>query len=158
MHKFYSAFGVLTAAFSKMEAELRILISGMAFKNEAVVASAFMDGSQLRDNLDVLQKIGRQYWDSHKTITTIVKRTEKLKVTRNLFIHGIWSPGTFGELGGSASVTDLRTKFEDKTTIRSWSHSQKEEYTLDQFQKIRPIQTQSLPSSLNDALGYESQI
>jgi hypothetical protein len=136
MHKFYSAFGVLTAAFSKMEAELRVLISGMAFKGEAVVASAFMDCSQLGDNLVVLKKIGRQYWDSHKTIKTIVDRIEELKKTRNLFIHGLWSPGTFGELGGSASVTDLRTTFDDKPTIRSWSHSQKSEYSLAQFQNI----------------------
>ena len=71
MHKFYSAFGVLTASFANMEADVRTLISGIAFKGEAVVASAFMDGSQLGENLGILRKLAGQYWDANSIVKSV---------------------------------------------------------------------------------------
>ena len=119
-----------------MEADVRTLISGIAFKGEAVVASAFMDRSQLSENLGILKKLGRQYWDAHSLFESVESRIQKIKEVRNLFIHGIWSPKTFGQLNGFASVTDLHTNYAPTETIRSWTHDQTSEYTLAQFQEI----------------------
>lgn len=134
--KFYSAFGVLTAAFSRMEADLRSLISGIAFGEKSVVASAFLDSSQLSENLRILRKLSRQYWDEESEILNIVKAIESIRETRNLFIHGIWHPGSFDQPNGFATVTDLKTTYEGDNTKRSWWHSQTLQFSISDFQNI----------------------
>jgi len=134
--KFYSAFGVLTVAFSKMEADLRILISGIAFGEKSVVASAFLDSSQLSENVRILKKLSRQYWDEESEILGIIKAIGSLRETRNLFIHGIWHPGSFDQPNGFATVTDLKTTYEEDESKRSWSHSQTLQFSISDFENI----------------------
>jgi len=134
--KFYSAFGILTVAFASMEAKLRSLISGIAFGGDSVVSSAFLDSSQLGGNLNVLRKLSKKYWDKEELFLDIIKSTESIRSTRNLFIHGIWIPRTFGEPNGYATVTDLKTKYEKDEKTRSWTHGQTSEYNITDFQDI----------------------
>ena len=134
--KFYSAFGVLTVAFSRMEADIRMLISGIAFGGNSVTASAFLDSSQLSENLRVLRKLSRQYWDKEDLILDIIKSIETIRETRNLFIHGIWQPGNFEEPNGFANVTDLKTIYEKGKTKRTWMHSQDLQFSLTDFQDV----------------------
>jgi len=134
--KFYSAFGVLTAAFSRMEADVRMLISGIGFGGNSVAASAFLDSSQLSGNLRVLRKLSRQYWDKEDLILDIIKSIETVRETRNLFIHGIWQPGNFEEPHGFATVTDLKTIYEKEKTKRTWRHSQTLQFSLTDFQEV----------------------
>jgi len=134
--KFYTAFGILTAAFSRMEADVRMLISGIAFSGNSVIASAFIDTSQLSENLTVLRKLSRQYWDKEAIFMDIVKLIESIRETRNLFIHGIWQPGNFNEQNGFATVTDLKTKYEKEKTKRTWVHSQTLQFSISDFQNI----------------------
>jgi|WetSurMetagenome_2_1015567.scaffolds.fasta_scaffold00054_15 hypothetical protein len=134
--KFYLAFGVLTVAFSRMEADLRMLISGIAFGDKSVVASAFLDASQLSENLRILRKLSRQYWDEENEILIVIKAIESTRETRNLFIHGIWHPGSFGQPGGFATVTDLKTTYEENNAERSWNHSQTLQFSINDFQNI----------------------
>ena len=135
--KFYSAFGILTAAFSEMEADLRMLISGLAFGNNSVVASAFLDSSQLNENLRILKKLSRQYRDEENHILDIISTIGQIRETRNLFIHGIWHPGSFAESNGLATVTDLKTSYnEEDNAKRSWLHSQTLKFSICDFQKI----------------------
>jgi hypothetical protein len=134
--KFYSAFGVLTVAFSRMEADLRMLIAGIAFDGNAVVASAFLDSSQLNENIKILRKLSRRSWEEEDQLLEIAKAAEAIRETRNLFIHGIWLPNSFGEPDGFATVTDIRTTFERDEEKRSWSHSQTKRFSLSDFQKV----------------------
>lgn len=135
-NRFYSTFGILTAAFSRMEADVRMLISGIAFGGNSVIASAFIDTSQLSENLTVLRKLSRQYWDKETLFLDIVKSIESIRETRNLFIHGIWQPGNFDEPNGFATVTDLKTKYEKEKTKRTWVHSQTQQFSITDFQNI----------------------
>ena len=134
--RFYSAFGILTAAFCSMEAEVRALICGIAFGGNSVVASAFMDSSQLGGNLNVLRKISKKYWDKEELFLDIVKSIESIRLIRNLFIHGIWVSRNFGEPNGYATVTDLKTKYEKDKKTRTWTHGQTSEYSINDFQDI----------------------
>lgn len=133
---FYSAFGVLTVAFSRMEADLRMLISGIAFGENSVAASAFLDSSQLSENLRVLRKLSRQYWEKEDQILDIIKSIESIRETRNLFIHGIWQPRDFDEPNSFATVTDLKTIYERENTKRTWMHSQTLQFSLTDFQEV----------------------
>lgn len=134
---FFFAFGVLTSTFSRMEAKLRMLISGIAFGDNSIVASAFLDSSQLIENLRILKKISRQYWDEESQINEIISSIEAIRETRNLFIHGLWDSNNFGELDGFASATDIRTTFQRKNeSSRSWEHSQTTNFTINDFQRI----------------------
>ena len=101
-----------------------------------MIASAFMDGSQLRENLSILRKLGRQYSDAEVPIAEIIDRTEQIRSKRNRFIHGLWMPGTFGEKDGFATVQDLRTTFEETDTSRNWTHGQSEQSSVHDFQWI----------------------
>ena len=133
---FFSAFGILTAAFARMEADVRTLISGVAFRGDSVVASAFIDNSQLAENLTVLRKLSRQNCDKEDQFREIIKIIESIREKRNLFIHGIWQPGNFGELNGFAKVTDLKTKYERGDKNRTWIHSKTIEFNIQDFQGI----------------------
>lgn len=108
--KFYSAFGILTVAFAQMVADVRMLISGLAFGGNLVTAAAFIDTSQLGENLRILRKISRQYWDKENQFLDIIKAVEKIREIRNLFIHGVWHSGNFEEPKGFATVTNLKTE------------------------------------------------
>lgn len=66
--KFYYAFGVLTVAFAGLESDIRSLIAGIAFGDDSISASAFLDSSQLTENLRILRKISRRYWDKEKDV------------------------------------------------------------------------------------------
>ena len=134
--KFYTAFGYLTSAFAHLEADIRFLIAGVAFKDDSVTASAFLDRSQLGENLTLLKKIGRQYWDAEERLSEILSRIENIRQKRNLFIHGLWSSKEFGEKDGYAVVRDLRTTYEKKERSREWRHGVSHHFTISDFQEI----------------------
>ncbi|MFA5265814.1 MAG: hypothetical protein WC378_18495 [Opitutaceae bacterium] len=119
-----------------MEADLRFLIAGLAFKGEDIVASVFMDGLHLSGNLNILRKLAREYLGDEKRFAEIVDLAEKIQKKRNLFIHGLWSPGNFGEENGFATVRDLRTKTEKQGNGRLWTRGQSEQFSVDDFQTI----------------------
>lgn len=133
---FYSAFGCLTSAFAHMEADLRFLIAGLAFRGETEVAAAFLDGSHLSGNLSILKKLGLTFVGDEAQFHEIVKHGEKIRLKRNLFIHGLWSPGNFGEKDGLATVKDLRTKTEEVRHGRQWTHGISEQFSLADFENL----------------------
>lgn len=150
---FYTAFGVLTSAFARLEADIRFLIAGLAFSGESVAAAAFMDGSMLRGNLTILRRLGRQYWDAEDRITEIIDGTEKIRQLRNLFIHGLWSAKNFGVPDGFATVKDLRTTFEQDEHSRNWTHGSTEQFTLDDFQRTL-AEVNAISAKIEELCGW----
>ena len=134
--RFYPAFGFLTCAFAEMEADLRMLIAGVAFGENKITAATFLDSSQLGENVQTLRKLARQHWDHDAAFIDIAKRIEKLRPTRNLFIHGLWRPGTFGEPNGTACVRDLNSAYEAQPTQRTWVRGKETAYTVDDFNAL----------------------
>jgi len=161
MHsEFFIAFGKLANAFAHMEGEIRRLIAGLAFNDDNVTASAFLDSSQMRGNLRTLEKLARQHLHFEEHFKKIIKEAGKLTDRRNLFIHGIWTPHTFHE-GGVALVTDLKTKYEiEKNGDRVWATGQGKTYTQEDFAstltEIRNVVTEI--GSLMDTLSKEGEI
>ncbi|MEO1347307.1 MAG: hypothetical protein AAFW84_00690 [Cyanobacteria bacterium J06635_15] len=133
---FYTNFGILTCAFADLEANIRIFISNLVFGDSEIIASAFLDNSQFSNNIKILKKISRQYWNEQKIFGEILKRMEKLRSTRNLFIHGHWDPFTFGKGNGKARVLDLKTSFNSDEDERTWNHGEVHEFSEDDFQSI----------------------
>ncbi len=134
--KFYTAFGCLASEFARLEADLRFLLAGLAFGGRSVVAAVFLDGSQLGENLRKLRKLGRQYWNEKNVFADIAGRIEKIRQTRNLFVHGLWNPRDFGEKEGVASVTDVSTCFEENESRKKWTFSQEYEFSMEDFRKL----------------------
>jgi hypothetical protein len=135
-NRFYLVFGQITAVFAHMEADIRRLISGIAFRSDQTIASAFLDSSQLAANLTILRKLARKFWDDQARIEALAASVERLRPQRNLFIHGLWSPGTFGQQGGAARVMDLKTRYEVKPSSRMWSYGGSQSFSLDDFRNI----------------------
>jgi hypothetical protein len=135
-HNFYTAFGYLTCAFAEMEADLRILISGVAFNDNAITASAFLDNSQLNANISILRKLAKQYWEHDTAFTDIAQKLEQLRPVRNQFIHGLWKPGKRGDVDRLATVQDLKTSYEEEGTSRIWKHGQHRTYSIAEFDSI----------------------
>jgi hypothetical protein len=133
IENFYTAFGYVTCAFAEMEADLRSLIAGLAFGENAVTASVFLDSSQLGENCRTLQKLGRQHWDYGQTIKQIVNKIDAVRPVRNLFIHGLWSAGDFCSSGGKAQVRDLNAKYEEDHSSRKWIHGAEVAYSITDF-------------------------
>ena len=133
---FYQAFGIVTSAYARMESEIRMFIAGLVFSDDTTTASVFLDSSQLRDNLNSLKKIGRQS-DYEEEIKSLGVIPNQLRETRNLFIHGIWSPNTFSEKGGYAFVRDLKTKFEHLPKGgKRWTTGESEQFRFEDFNAI----------------------
>ncbi len=133
---FYEAFGKVANAFSWLEGDLRRLLTGMAFDNDFVVASAFLDSSQLRGNLRVLRKFARIHHDYEGKFKNIAKIIENLADRRNLFIHGLWTHATFDEPEGFALVRDLKIKFSEDEKSRTWANGQAEKVSIADFSKM----------------------
>jgi hypothetical protein len=53
-----------------------------------------------------------------------------------MFIHGLWRPGDFGDSGGYATVTNLRTKIENGERSRHWNHGSEQRFTLAEFKEL----------------------
>jgi len=135
-NRFYLVFGQVTAVFAHMEADIRRLISGIAFRSDQTIASAFLDSSQLASNLSILRKLARKFWDDQARIEALTTSVERLRPQRNLFIHGLWSPSTFGQPGGAARVMDLKTRYEVNPTYKKWSYGYCESFSLEEFRNI----------------------
>ncbi len=134
--KFYSAFGILTTAFAHMEADIRMLLAGIAFRDEKIFAAAFLDGSHLSENVSILRKISLSFVGDEHRFTEVLDIIEKIRIKRNLFVHGLWSPKDFGAPDGFAVVRILRTKHENKKGGRLWRHGGEERFTARDFQSI----------------------
>jgi len=134
MHsEFFIAFGKLANAFAHMEGEIRRLITGLAFNDDNVTASAFLDSSQMRGNLKTLRKLSRQHFGFEEHFEKIIREADRLTDRRNLFIHGIWTPHEFSK-GGIALVTDLKTKYKkEENGARTWATGQAEKFTQEDF-------------------------
>lgn len=113
-----------------------MLIKGIAFGENRVAASAFLDSAQLAENITTLKKLSRQFYGYQRRFDAVLKELRKIRETRNLFIHGVWNPGSFGDPGGFATVTDYRTSFDANGTIKSWTHSQESKFHMRDFQDI----------------------
>lgn len=124
-----------------MEGDLRILIAGLAFKDDKIIASVFLDNSQLGENIAILRKLSRKYWEEESDFSELIDLLEIIRPTRNLFIHGLWSPMNFGEPDGFASVDDLRTFYEKKQSSRTWRHRQTEKFSINDFRRFTMMPT-----------------
>jgi len=133
---FYENFGRLANTFAYMEGNVRRLIAGVAFKDDFVTASVFLDSSQLRNNLKMIRKLAKQYLIYEEDFRNIASSVDKIVDKRNLFIHGIWTPNTFGEDDGFALVQDLKTKHFDNARARTWASGQAEKVSLSDFHEI----------------------
>ena len=136
---FYTAFGALTCAFAQMEADLRVLISGVAFGGDNVIGSAFLDGSQLGENLSILRKLSRKFWTAKERFNSIIRRIQSIRFKRNLFIYGLCSPREFGEENDFAHVRDLRTVYEESKT---WKQGISAKFLIEDFKEILDEVTQ----------------
>lgn len=159
--RFYMAFGELTAAFAHMEADIRRFISGLAFRSDPTIAGAFLDSSQLAANLNTLRKLARRFWNEQTRIDALASSVERIKSQRNLFIHGLWNPASFGQPDGAAEVLDLKTAYEAEPTTKKWSYGDTQRFSLAQFvsihAQVREIieEIENLMDSLED--GEEIQ-
>ncbi len=133
---FYTAFGCLACAFARMEADLRALIAGLAFGENTITASVFLDSSQLAENSKKLRKLAREHEELEPAMVEIAHRIDKLRESRNLFIHGIWEDGSLGLAGGGASVRDLNTSYEKQASDRLWASGRAKKFTIDDFNTL----------------------
>lgn len=136
IESFYTAFGFVTCAFARMEANLRALIAGLAFGDNSVTASVFLDSTQLTENTRTLRELARDHHDHEAAMVMIAKRIEQLRTKRNLFIHGLWEEGDFLEQGGHAIVRDLNSVYEKKANSRQWIRGKACRYSIKDFNEL----------------------
>ena len=132
---FYTAFGCLACAFARMEADLRALIAGLAFGENTITASVFLDSlnsPKTRRN----SGSSRANEELEPAMVEIAHRIDKLRESRNLFIHGIWEDGSLGLAGGGASVRDLNTSYEKQASDRLWASGRAKKFTIDDFNTL----------------------
>ena len=140
--EFYIHFGILTSAFAHLEGDLRVLIAGVAFGENSVTATTFLDRSNFAGNIDILGKLAREHPDHEPFFLEIAKLTNEIRITRNLFIHGLWTPKTYGEENGAAVVQTLKVVYEKTDASRSWETGVSQKFSKADFAAIdKKIQT-----------------
>ncbi len=114
--------GRISMSFSSLEHEVVELITQIAFQDEWVLASAFIEKNSFSKNLDVLKSISRILIQSTdgKEIKEFVALANPLRVRRNSFIHGKWIINESTIKQKSVAVKDIRVKYKEEGLSREW--------------------------------------
>jgi|GEM_PF-4774189 len=149
--EFYSEVGLLSTKFAISEQLIQEILCLIISKstNDTITLTMIEDMS-LWKKLDLLKKILKVHSFWEKDLLSIIDRLDKVRVERNLFIHGLWKKPIQEGNKITVSVETKKIKFkEDKPdpelvkqgyshsySQRTWHFNSYKTYTLKQIKSI----------------------
>ena len=88
---FYTQIGQLSTRFSNLESQIKKLIYILTRSNDEFVSSILIENNSISMNLKLLSKLSKYHEIEGERIQTFLKSIDKIRINRNLFIHGLWS-------------------------------------------------------------------
>ncbi|UAY53224.1 hypothetical protein [Ferruginibacter albus] len=103
---FYSQIGLITVEFSNLENHIRELIGLLINSDDEFINLLLTEDNGIYQNLKLLVKLSRYRHIEEDKIQLLHNTIDKLRINRNLFIHGLWSK--FEENGQMTFVCEVK--------------------------------------------------
>lgn len=88
---FYSQIGLISVEFSNLENHIRELIGLLINSDDEYINLLLTEENGIYQNLKLLVKLSKYRHIKEDEIKLLHKSIDKLRINRNLFIHGLWS-------------------------------------------------------------------
>lgn len=88
--KFYSQIGQISIGFSNLESQIKELIYILIKSEDEFVSSIMLEDNSISQNLKLLLKLAKYHEIEEIRIKTLHNSIDKIRINRNLFIHGLW--------------------------------------------------------------------
>ncbi|WP_310557958.1 hypothetical protein [Flavobacterium sp.] len=87
---FYSLIGQISIGFSNLESQIKELIYILIKSEDEFVSSIMLEDNSISHNLKLLLKLAKYHEIEEIRIKTLHNSIDKIRINRNLFIHGLW--------------------------------------------------------------------
>jgi hypothetical protein len=134
--EFYAYLGLLSVKFSEMENNLNQIVAGLIHNDDLIVTALLTEDNTLHKNLELLKKVNKFRDFQVSYIKQMVDQIGKVKITRNLFIHGVWSKPVQYENDILSHCNDVRLKYSDEkdrngeVVSKRWQMNEHKEFRL----------------------------
>ncbi|MBC7522973.1 MAG: hypothetical protein H7239_00815 [Flavobacterium sp.] len=88
---FYSQIGQISIGFSNLESQIKELIYILIKSENEFVSSILLEDNSISQNLKLLLKLSKFHEIEEEKIRGLHNSIDKIRINRNLFIHGLWS-------------------------------------------------------------------
>lgn len=88
---FYSQIGQISIGFSNLESQIKELIYILIKSEDEFVSSIMLEDNSISQNLKLLLKLSKYHEIEEVKIKSLHNSIDKIRINRNLFIHGLWS-------------------------------------------------------------------
>lgn len=162
---FYYNVGILSTRFAIAEQLCQdILCLTISSEERHTATLTIIEEFTLWKTLRILEKIIKINSGWEKEIKAVIKKLDKIRVVRNLFIHGLWkTPQTNGKTT-TISVETKKIKFEEEPPIeelvkqgypysygsRTWRFNNYQTFSIEEIQRII--------SETNDIINLQEKI
>lgn len=87
---FYSQIGKISIGFSNLESQIKEIIHILIKSEDEFVSSIMLEDNSISQNLKLLLKLAKYNEIEGDRIKTLHSSIDKIRINRNLFIHGLW--------------------------------------------------------------------
>jgi len=130
----YYYLGLISTKFASLEYNVLNLLSRLVVDN-FVLATTILDKNTLYQNVELIKKINKYQKFEEATVSKLISNISKVRKTRNLFIHGIWSnPEKEGEQV-VIQCAEPKILYEEGSYGASWSPKKYYEFRLSDLEK-----------------------
>lgn len=87
---FYSLIGQISIGFSNLESQIKQIIGLLIKLDDEFVNQIILEENNISQNLKLLLKLTKYRSIEEENIKALHKAIDKIRINRNLFIHGLW--------------------------------------------------------------------
>jgi hypothetical protein len=133
--EFYTYLGLLSVKFSTMENNLAQIVAKLIHNEEDLVTAILTEDNTLHKNIELIKQINKVRDFQVPYITNMLDLIQKVKSTRNLFIHGTWSKPFESQNDIMSLCNDIRLKYIEKKdkngrVWKEWQYNDNKEFRL----------------------------
>ncbi len=88
---FYAQIGMISIEFAKLESLIRDIICLLINPDDEFVTQLVIQENSISQNQKLLSQLNKYKSIEEEGIKHLNKKIDKLRINRNLFIHGVWS-------------------------------------------------------------------
>ena len=149
--QFYSNVGILSTRFAISEQLVQeILCLSISNTTDDTITLTMIEEMSLWKKLDLLKKVIKINSGWENELSKMIKRLDKVRIERNLFIHGLWKDPVQNGNDITITVETKKIKFEEDKPdpklvkdgyphsygTRSWYFNHFKTYTLKEIENI----------------------
>jgi hypothetical protein len=131
---FYSLIGQISIGFSNLESQIKGIIGLLVKFDDEFVHQIILEDNNISQNLKLLMKLTKYRSVEEDRIKALHSAIDKIRINRNLFIHGLWK--LHGDEDGLVFVCETRKVEFKKVTLGVATYLNKfQEFKSEDFEK-----------------------